>query len=182
SLVFGQGVNARKGSCPVATRRMPEAWSMTSWSHTHFDGYDLLAIPFSDPPSVILLDSSALVVVQRIPIDSNSPPCSVTWQPASGRSGCSSGALVCIIPAGEGGPELVVFTPNAVYLSSRVRYSWSCASRISLAPLHLGVGGILVAWSCQGPLVVADQALSVWAKARRGPMQTQTTSHPGEES
>lgn len=57
-----------------------------------------------------------------------------------------------------GGAELAVFTPIGVYLSSRVRYSWSCAARVPLSPLHKGVGGdILLAWSCRGPLVVADQ-------------------------
>ncbi|CAM9541789.1 unnamed protein product, partial [Choristocarpus tenellus] len=156
----------------------------SSWSHTHFDGYDLLAIPSSKPPSVLLLDSSALVLVQRISLENGFPPSLAKWQPASGRTACSSGALVCVVPAGESGPELVVFTPNAVYLSSRVRYSWSCASRVPLSPFHGGVGCILVSWSCQGPLVVADQALSVWTKKRRRLHQCQPIppAKPREES
>ena len=45
-----------------------------------------------------------------------------------------------------------------MYLSSRVRYSWSCAARVPLAPLHKDRNGrLLLAWSCRGPLVVADQ-------------------------
>lgn len=56
------------------------------------------------------------------------------------------------------GPELAVFTPNGVYLSSRVRYSWSCAARVPLSPLHKGASGrMLLSWSSRGPLVVADQ-------------------------
>ena len=51
-----------------------------------------------------------------------------------------------------------MFTPNGVFLSSRVRYSWSCAARVPLSPLHKGASDrILLSWSCRGPLVVADQ-------------------------
>lgn len=61
------------------------------------------------------------------------------------------------MPAGRA-PELAVFTPNGVYLSSRIRYSWSCTARVPLSPLHKGsCDRILLSWSCRGPLVVADQ-------------------------
>lgn len=68
------------------------------WSHTHFDGYELLAIPSDSPPSLLLLDSSALVLVQRVRLPTgDSAPRAVTWQPGGARTGCSSGALACIV-------------------------------------------------------------------------------------
>eukprot|EP00752_Nemacystus_decipiens_P003935 g3603.t1 len=135
------------------------------WSHTHFDGYELLAVPSESPASIVVLDSSALVLVQRVLLpEGDAPPRALTWQPGGASTGCSSGALACIVSARGRGPELAVFTPNGVYLSSRVRYSWSCAARVPLSPLHKGTSGkILLSWSCRGPLVVADQAISVWS-------------------
>ncbi|CAM9194888.1 unnamed protein product, partial [Sphacelaria rigidula] len=105
------------------------------------------------------LDSSALVLVQRVRLPTgDSAPRAVTWQPGGARTGCSSGALACIVVTAGGSPELAVFTPDGVHLSSRVRYSWSCAARVPISPLHRGLDGrILLAWSCRGPLVVADQ-------------------------
>lgn len=74
------------------------------WSHTHFDGYEILAIPSDSPPSLVLLDSSALVLVQRVLLpEGDSPPRSLTWQPGGAKTGCSSGALSCIVSTeGEG--------------------------------------------------------------------------------
>lgn len=67
-------------------------------SHTHFDGYELLAVPLESPASIVVLDSSALVLVQKLLLpDGDSAPRSLTWQPGGARTGCSSGALSCIV-------------------------------------------------------------------------------------
>ena len=68
------------------------------WSHTHFDGYELLAVPLESPASIVVLDSSALVLVQRLQLpDGDCAPRSLTWQPGGARTACSSGALSCIV-------------------------------------------------------------------------------------
>lgn len=68
------------------------------WSHTHFDGYELLAVPLESPASIVVLDSSALVLVQRLLLpEGDCAPRSLTWQPGGARTGCSSGALSCIV-------------------------------------------------------------------------------------
>lgn len=68
------------------------------WGHSHFDGYELLAIPCDSPASIIILDSSALVVVQKVLLCSgDSPPETITWQPAGSKTGCGSGAFACVI-------------------------------------------------------------------------------------
>lgn len=73
------------------------------WSHTHFDGYELLAVPADSPPSLLLLDSSALVLVQRVLLPKGDlAPRALTWQPGGARTGCSSGALSCIVSARGG--------------------------------------------------------------------------------
>ncbi|CAN0503152.1 unnamed protein product, partial [Ectocarpus sp. 8 AP-2014] len=144
----------------------PSCSNAMEWSHTHFDGYELLAVPSESPASIVVLDSSALVLVQRVLLpEGDAAPRALTWQPGGASTGCSSGALSCIVSTRGRGPELAVFTPDGVYLSSRVRYSWSCAARVPLSPLHKGGGSdrILLSWSCRGPLVVADQAISVWS-------------------
>lgn len=70
------------------------------WSHTHFDGYELLAVPSESPASIVVLDSSALVLVQRVLLpEGDAPPRAVTWQPGGASTGCSSGALACIVSA-----------------------------------------------------------------------------------
>lgn len=74
-----------------------DAWEM-EWSHTHFDGYELLAVPSDSPASIVLLDSSALVLVQRVLLpQGDAPPRALTWQPGGASTGCSSGALACIV-------------------------------------------------------------------------------------
>lgn len=68
------------------------------WSHTHFDGYELLAVPSDSPASIVILDSSALVLVQRVLLpEGDAPPRALTWQPGGASTGCSSGALSCIV-------------------------------------------------------------------------------------
>lgn len=70
------------------------------WSHTHFDGYELLAVPSESPASIVVLDSSALVLVQRVLLpEGDAPPRALTWQPGGASTGCSSGALACIVSA-----------------------------------------------------------------------------------
>lgn len=83
------------------------------WSHTHFDGYELLAVPSDSPASIVILDSSALVLVQRVLLpEGDAPPRALTWQPGGASTGCSSGALSCIVSTRgrnvwRGGRELV---------------------------------------------------------------------------
>lgn len=87
----------------VLIRCMPVAGQLDStgrmeWSHTHFDGYELLAVPLESPASIVVLDSSALVLVQRLLLpEGDCAPRSLTWQPGGARTGCSSGALSCIV-------------------------------------------------------------------------------------
>lgn len=70
------------------------------WSHTHFDGYELLAVPSESPSSIVVLDSSALVLVQRVLLpEGDARPKALTWQPGGASTGCGSGALACIVSA-----------------------------------------------------------------------------------
>lgn len=75
-----------------------QAQQAMAWSHTHFDGYELLAVPSDAPASIVILDSSALVLVQRVLLPAgDAPPRALTWQPGGASTGCSSGALSCIV-------------------------------------------------------------------------------------
>lgn len=76
----------------------PGPGTAMEWSHTHFDGYELLALPSDSPASIVILDSSALVLVQRVLLpEGDAPPRALTWQPGGASTGCSSGALSCIV-------------------------------------------------------------------------------------
>ncbi|CAM9522087.1 unnamed protein product, partial [Phaeothamnion confervicola] len=148
-------------------RKKERAGNMKAWCLTHFDGYDLLAVA-STGPSLVLLDASALVALQRLPLpgSASAVPTAVLWQPANAKTGASSGALAVLVADRDGKSDssLLVFTPAPSLRASRAQYIWRCAGGATLNPLYAaGDLPVVLAWSAQGPLVVAGQSLSVWA-------------------
>jgi hypothetical protein len=154
------------------------------WAHAHYEGYDLLAmqqVSHKDNNAVVLLDCTSMAWLQELSLPKatgdTAKVVQLLFQPFAIKSGISTGALAAVTCSAEAGAHLVMWTPLTASYSSSITHRWECVACVSLQQLQIKLEcAVVLAWTPQGSLLVAQQVLCASLNSSVGTTQCSNVS------